>query len=77
MKTQEMLLAALEVKEKNLQEVSAKLCSLNEWIMANDAFARSDKSYENLILFLEEKVNLKHRVIQLEEQVKILQWVLQ
>lgn len=75
MKSEEALRNALRIKEPELDAARTKVADLDMWIAANNVFGvEQPKTF--LEKLLTEKVDALHRLIQLEEQVKILKWAL-
>ena len=76
MKSAEALQNALRIKEKELEAQRTKVADLDAWIAANNVFG-TEQPATFLEKLLTEKVAALHRLTQLEEQVKIIKWILQ
>lgn len=82
MKSAEALQNALRIKEKELEVQRTKVESIQTYIDGITFFKNEDPTkYAEKIAFLEkcltEKIETKPRLIQLEEQVKFLRWILE
>lgn len=76
MKSEETLQNALKLKEPELEAARTKVADLDAWIAANNVWG-TEQPATFLEKLLTEKVTAAHRLTQLEEQVKIIKWILQ
>lgn len=76
MKSAEALQNALRIKEPELEAQRTKVADLDAWIAANNVWG-TEQPATFLEKLLTEKVAAMHRLIQLEEQVRFLRWVLE
>ena len=76
MKTEQDVRAGLERKQADLEKARARVAEIDTWIEANNFFGTKQPA-TFLEKLLTEKIGAEKRVIQLETQVRFLEWVLE
>ena len=76
MKTEQYIRAGLESKQADLEKARARVAEIDAWIEANNFFGTKQPA-TFLEKLLTEKIGAEKRVIQLETQVRFLEWVLE
>lgn len=76
MKTEQDIHTGLERKRADLEKARARVAEIDAWIEANNFFGTKQPA-TFLEKLLTEKISAEKRVIQLEMQVRFLEWVLE
>ena len=76
MKTEQDIHTGLERKQTDLEKARARVAEIDAWIEANNFFGTKQPA-TFLEQLLTEKIGAEKRVIQLETQVRFLEWVLE
>lgn len=76
MKTEQDIHTGLERKRADLEKARARVAEIDAWVEANNFFGTKQPA-TFLEKLLTEKIGAEKRVIQLEAQVRFLEWVLE